>query len=310
MALKQVIEIYDFLERPRLSVAELKRMFVRKGLDASEFETRRIRGDKGETQFVKIRIKGKGRTSKDKHPPVLGIIGRLGGIGARPHKIGLVSDADGAIAALACALKIAELRARGDGLGGDVVVATHLSPRSPIIPHDPVPFMDSPVSMEALNRQEVDPSMEAILSIDTTKGNRVINRRGFAISPTVKDGYILRVSEDLLDIMETVTGRMPVVFPVTTQDITPYGNGIYHLNSILQPATATHAPVVGVALTAETAIPGCATGANQPLDIEMAVRFCVEVAKAFGERRCSFYDEKEFEKLVSLYGRLERFQAV
>jgi len=150
--------------------------------------------------------------------------------------------------------------------------------------------------------------MEAILSIDTTKGNRVINHRGFAISPTVKDGYILRVSEDLLDIMQVVTGRPAVVFPVTTQDITPYGNGVYHLNSILQPATATHAPLAGVAITAEVAVPGCATGASQPLDIESAVRFCVEVAKSFGERKCSFYDEKEFKRMVFLYGPMEKLK--
>jgi len=143
--------------------------------------------------------------------------------------------------------------------------------------------MDAPVAIETMNKYEVDERMEAILSIDTTKGNRIINHRGFAISPTVKDGYILRVSEDLLDIMQIVTGQLPVVFPITTQDITPYGNDIFHLNSILQPATSTHAPVVGVAITAEVAVPGCATGANNCIDIESAARFVVEVAKAFGE---------------------------
>jgi hypothetical protein len=116
------------------------------------------------------------------------------------------------------------------------------------------------------------------------------------------------VSEDLLDIMQAVTGQLPVVLPITTQDITPYGNGLYHLNSIMQPATATHAPVVGVAITTAAAVPGCATGANHPMDIEMAVRFCIEVAKAFGERACSFYDNREFKKLISLYGSLEHLK--
>jgi hypothetical protein len=310
MALKQVIEISDFLETPKADSGELKRIFVGKGLDASEFESRRVKGEGGETQFVKIRIRGRAGASRKRPAPVLGIIGRLGGIGARPHRIGLVSDADGAIGALACALKITEMRARGDALSGDVIVATHLSPRSPIIPHDPVPFMGAPVSMEVMNRFEVDRAMEAILAIDATKGNRVVNHRGFAISPTVKDGYILRISEDLLDIMQNVTGRRPAVFPITIQDITPYGNGLYHLNSIMQPATATHAPVVGVALTAEAAVPGSATGANHPLDIEMAVRFCIEVAKAFGERQCSFYDEREWGRLISLYGPLDRFKTM
>ena len=105
--------------------------------------------------------------------------------------------------------------------------------------------------------------MDAILSVDTTKGNRIINLRGFAISPTVKQGWILRVSEDLLGMMQIVTGRLPAVFAITTQDITPYGNDVYHVNSILQPATATAAPVVGVAITAEVAVPGCGTGASQ-----------------------------------------------
>jgi hypothetical protein len=308
MALKQVMEISDFLERPSIDINEVKNLFVGRGMDALEFESRRVKGQKGETQFVKIFIRGKEGSSRRKKAPTLGIIGRLGGIGARPHRIGLVSDADGAIAALATALKIVEMRGRGDVLSGDIIIATHLSPCSPIIPHEPVPFMDAPVSIGVMNRYEVDPGMEAILSIDTTKGNRIINHRGFAISPTVKDGYIMRVSEDLLEIMQVVTGRLPVVFPVTTQDITPYGNGVYHLNSIMQPATATHAPVVGVAITTEVAVPGCASGANQPLDIESAVRFCVEVAKSFGEKKCSFYDEKEFKRLVLLYGPLEHLK--
>jgi len=310
MALKHVLEIFDLLENPRIDIGALKKALARNGLNPREFESQRVRGKKGETQFIRIRIAGRKGRRKGRPAPTLGIIGCLGGVGARPHKIGLVSDADGAITALAAGLKIAEMRDRGDILDGDVIVTTHLSPRSPIIPHEPVPFMDAPVSMAEMNRHEVDAAMDAILSVDTTKGNRIINVRGFAVSPTVKDGYILKVSEDLLDIMQNVTGRRPVVFPITTQDITPYGNGVYHLNSIMQPATATHAPVVGVAITAEAAVPGCATGANHPLDIEMAVRFCVEVAKAYGRGECAFYDDLEFKRLLELYGPLERFKTL
>ncbi len=331
MSFKQVIEVYELLDTPVIKGDEIKEFFLKRGIDESEIETRKIKEDKGETEFVKITIRGKegiltgrkeGRSKIEKegksevgrsyahNAPTLGIIGRLGGIGARPHKIGLVSDADGAITALAAAAKIAVMRKKGDVLKGDIVVATHLCPRSPIIPHEPVDFMGSPVSLETMNKYEVDERMEAILSIDTTKGNRVINCRGFAISPTLKDGYILRVSEDLLDIMQIVTGKLPVVFPITTQDITPYGNEIYHLNSIMQPATATNAPVVGVAITTEVPVPGCATGANHTVDIEMAVRFVIEVAKAYGERKCSFYDAKEFQRLISLYGSLEHLKTL
>jgi hypothetical protein len=152
--------------------------------------------------------------------------------------------------------------------------------------------------------------MDAILSIDTTKGNRILNQRGFAITPTVKDGYILKISDSLLDIMQVVTGKLPVVLPITMQDITPYGNGIYHLNSLVQPCTATSSPVVGVAITAEVAVPGCASGASHEIDIELASRFVIEVAKYFGRGACNFYNEEEWEKILSLYGSMECFKTL
>ena len=110
--------------------------------------------------------------------------------------------------------------------------------------------------------------------------------------------------------MERVTGRLPVVFPITTQDITPYGNDLYHLNSILQPATATTAPVVGLAITSQVAVPGCGTGANQPLDIELAARFAVEVALDFTRGKCRFYDPEEFQRLLKLYGPMTHLQTL
>jgi hypothetical protein len=325
MVLKQVMDVMELVAGPKIDIEQVKGFFESRGIDESLISFEEIKEDKGATLFVKIRVPGSynntrnprktgtavvGDAAVGEPAPTLGIIGRLGGIGARPHETGFVSDADGAITALAAAAELGRMRAQGDALAGDVIVATHLCPNSPIIPHDPVPFMDAPVSMATMNAKEVDGAMDAILAIDATKGNRVINHRGFAISPTIKDGYILRVSEDLLDIMQNVTGKMPVVFPVTTQDITPYGNGVFHLNSILQPATATSAPVVGVALTAEIPVPGCATGANQWADIEAAARFVVETAKAFTADRCAFYDADEFERLQSLYGSQKHFQTL
>lgn len=308
MALKQVIETYEFLDTPKIKKTEVAQFLNDWGLKKQEIEFKEIKGEKGKTLFVKICIPGKKGKSKGGSSPTLGIIGRLGGIGARPAQLGLVSDADGAVTALAAALKISLMREKGDYLEGDIIISTHLCSRSPIIPHHPVPFMDSPVSIAVMNQYEVDARMEAILSVDTTKGNRIINHRGFAVSPTVKNGYILRVSESLLDIMQSVTGKLPVVFPITIQDITPYGNGVFHLNSIMQPSTATQAPLVGVAITSEVPVPGCATGANHLIDLESAVRFVLEAGKAWGKGKCEFYDKKEFRKLLSLYGPLDHLQ--
>jgi hypothetical protein len=170
--------------------------------------------------------------------------------------------------------------------------------------------MGSPVAFADIGREEVTPDMDAILSVDTTKGNRIAKWRGFAITPTAKEGWLLRVSDDLLTIMEIVTGRTARVCPITTQDITPYGNGIDHINSIMQPCTVTDKPVVGVAITTESTVPGCATGASHPTDIEEVTRFCVEVAKAYGKGSCSFYNEAEWRIIEKKYGALKVLQTL
>lgn len=306
--LRQVIDVHELLDDARVDGEAVAAFLRGKGL--SELRVRRIEGAKGSTDFIRALVPGGSGKASGGRKPTLGIIGRLGGIGARPERIGLVSDADGAVAALACAAKLADMAARGDVLAGDVIVCTHICPNAPTQPHEPVAFMDSPVDMGAMNEQEVDPAMDAILSIDTTKGNRIINHKGFALSPTVKEGYILKPSEDLLDIVEWSSGEMPWVLPLSTQDITPYGNGLFHINSILQPCTVTKAPVVGVAITAVRPVPGCGTGASREVDIEAAARCCLEIAKAFTAGGCAFYDPEEFALLQKLYGSMSRLQTL
>lgn len=310
MSMKYAIEAYELLDSPSVSGERVKEALTEAGVEGKDITVKRVQGPKGHTDFVKVWFHGSQGKRSGGSAPTLGIVGRLGGIGARPERIGLVSDGDGAVSAVAAAMKLGRMASIGDVLKGDVFVSTHICPDAPTRPHDPVPFMDSPINMVIANGEEMSDELDGVLSIDTTRGNRVINHRGFAISPTVKEGYILRTSEDLLSLMASVTGKAPVVFPITTQDITPYGNDLYHLNSIMQPCTATAAPVVGVALTAETAVPGCATGSSQIVDIEEAVRFSIEVAKEFGEGKISLYDEREFQHLLDLYGSMKHLQTM
>jgi len=306
MTLSQTLQVYEALDHAQASGKTVVEMFA--GYARIPVSVSEIHGPKGKTDFVVITVPGSDGKIQGGKAPTLGVVGRLGGIGARPSRIGLVSDADGAIAALATALKLAKMQANGDVLPGDVIVTTHVCPNAPTRPHQPVDFMDSPVATEDINAHEVTGEMDAVLSIDTTKGNRILNYKGYAISPTVKEGYILRVSEDLVRIMEMVSGRPAVTFPITTQDITPYGNGVYHLNSILQPSIATTAPVVGVAIATESVVPGCGTGASHEVDIAGAVKFAVEVAKEFTRGTCQFYDREEYRRLLSLYGSLAHLQ--
>lgn len=308
MAWKQVLDVFEVLDSAYVDGQKVADLLTRNGVE--DVTVTRVHGEKGYTDFVKAVIPGASGKATGGDAPTLGIIGRHGGIGARPEMIGFVSDGDGPLVALSTALKLGVMRGNGDVLPGDVIVTTHICPHAPSRPHYPVPFMGAPVPGSEMNKHEIDDRMDAILSVDTTKGNRIINHRGFAISPTVKQGYILRVSEDLLDVMQTTTGRLPVVFPITMQDITPYGNNVYHLNSILQPATATAAPVVGVAITAEVPVAGSATGATHLDDIDSATRFCLEVSKVFGAGRCRFHDEDEFTHLVKLYGEMTHLQTL
>lgn len=309
MLLKQLMELFDILDDPAAS-GDRVAAYLRRCDPEARITQKTLTGARGHTDLIRVLIPGTRGKTVGGDAPTLGILGRLGGLGARPERIGFVSDGDGALCALAAAAKLLDMHWRGDRLPGDVVVCTHICPDAPTKPHDPVPFMISPLETHEINREEVDGDLDGILCVDTTKGNRVINHRGFAISPTVRAGWILRVSEDLLDIMQTVTGRLPVVFPLTTQDITPYGNDVYHLNSILQPSTATPVPVVGVAITTETAVAGCATGASHFGDIEEAARFLVEASKAYGAGACRLSDDAEFARLLQLYGSMEHLQTL
>ncbi|GKW45300.1 DUF1177 domain-containing protein [Planococcus sp. NCCP-2050] len=306
MALKDTMDVLELLDDSKASGKNVVELF--KDFEFAEATYQTVTGEKGNTDFVKILIKGTEGKAGGGNAPTFGVVGRLGGLGARPARIGFVSDGDGAAAAVTTALKLAKMSVRGDRLPGDVYITTHICPDAPTQPHEPVDFMGSPVDILSMNKYEVLPEMEAVLSIDTTKGNKVINHRGIALSPTVKSGYILKFNNELLRIMEMTTGELPVTFAVTMQDITPYGNDVYHINSILQPAVATQAPVVGLAITAKSAVPGSGTGATHEVDIAQAVRFAIETAKEFTQGQIDFYDRNEFNHLESLYGSMRHLQ--
>ena len=306
MALKQVLDVYEILDDIHVNGEVVTEYAKSKGILDATYT--RVDEGKGPTDFIRLVIPGRNGKLNGGKAPTLGIIGQLGGIGARPERIGFVSDGDGALSAVATAIKLIDMVGKGDQIDGDVIVSTHICPTAPTMPHDPVPFMGSPVDMATNVKLTVDPDMDAILSVDTTKGNRILNKRGFALTPTVKAGYILHISEDLLQIQQTSTGELPCVLALTTQDITPSGNGLYHMNSILQPCCGTDAPVVGVAITTESSVPGCATGATHEVDVAEVVQFCVEAAKEFTAGKCSFYDKDEFEMIQKLYGSMKVLQ--
>jgi hypothetical protein len=139
MALRQVVEVYDLLDSAQIDGQAVAALLNQRGLRA--VEVRRLKDAHGETDFLKIIIPGTNGKDRGGNCRTLGIICHLGGIGVRPHAIGLVSDADGAIAAVATALKLADMGRSGDRLCGDVIITTQICPRAPVHHHDPVSFV-------------------------------------------------------------------------------------------------------------------------------------------------------------------------
>lgn len=300
MLLKELMLMYEALDSSFTSGDKVK--MVLESIGDVDCQVIKVEGERGSTDFIRIKIEGKNGKSKGGNSPTLAIVGRLGGVGARPVITGYVSDGDGALVVLTLAAKLVEMRKNGDFLNGDILISTHVTPSAPCLEHYPVAFMDSPVDMSIMNKYEVFGDFDALISVDTTKGNNIINVNGFAISPTVKDGYILKVSEDLLKVMERTSGKRPNVFAISMQDITPYGNGVYHINSIMQPSVVTDKPVVGLAITSESTIAGNSTEASQAYVLENCARYLLAVSKDFGQGKIEFYDEKEFDILNSKYG--------
>ncbi|MEJ8822506.1 DUF1177 domain-containing protein [Variovorax humicola] len=317
MALQQTLAVYEALDSASANGQTFADMFAPYAAAGVKVTVTTLKNEAPEdprktTDFISILIPGTGGKSQGGSARTLGVVGRNGAAGAWPSRTGMVSDADGPIGALAVALKLAQMKARGDHLRGDVLVTTHVSANASITNNEGIPFMGMPVSSETMNRYQVTPEMDAILSIDASKGNRIVKHRGFAISPTAMQGYILRVAPDLVAIMESTTGQSAVTFPITLQDITPYGNGLYHFNSIMQPHVATQAPVVGVAVTASSVVGGSDSSANHEVDIAEVVRFCIEVGKRFtnddANYGCDFFNLAEWDLMRKRYVDLSVFQ--
>ncbi|KAM9865782.1 hypothetical protein ACIFOC_01406 [Leucobacter aridicollis] len=313
MSLREILEVSDQMDDPRLSGERIAELLRSAGAPGCEITVTGVPYEAPEDtsqlcDFVKVVIPGEQGRIAGGNAPTLGLVGRLGAQQAQPERIGYVSDADGSIVAIAAALRLLRLVAAGAKLRGDIIATTHIATHVSITPREPVDFMGTPVSSERMNEFEVDDRMDAILSFDTSKGNRLINHRGVAISPTAKAGYLLPVSPDLVTALEYATGEPARTFPLAQQDITPYGNGYRHFNSIMQPTIATAAPVVGVALTARAVVPGSSTGASYEGPLLDATRFAVEVAKSYTRGEIAFYDHDEYAALTAQYGELAAFQ--
>lgn len=290
---------YDLLSRYDSKSAAVLALLRKNGLEHVSINRAEVEG--GHSDFLRILIPGFAGKSAGKSAPTIGVIGRLSGIKLQNQPLSLVSDADSAIAAIALALNLAALRQSGNGPMGDVIITTQLALQSSSAAHFPAALTASPVGTDAALRMEVDAEMDAVISISVARATNWVNNDGIAITPTVKGKLILPPSDKLLYLMETITGRRPVVFPLTSYDLTPVGNGLYHANTMMQPALVTDSPVVGVALTSANLVPGITPRHNALIDVEQAIRFVLEVILGFTAGEISLYNQEEFNRAEDIF---------
>ncbi|MFO7942105.1 MAG: DUF1177 family protein, partial [Bacillota bacterium] len=112
MILRHVLDIADLLDGASVDGDQVRSHFSNRGLQTVEVET--VRGEEGSTDFVRLTLVGSEAASRGGDAPTLGVVGRLGGVGARPAQIGLVSDAHGAICALIVASKLLSMQKAGE----------------------------------------------------------------------------------------------------------------------------------------------------------------------------------------------------
>src|SRR6218665_2510996 len=117
MTMKQTLDIYELLDGANVDGKEIKAMFAPFAAQGVEVTVTTVANEEDATRttdFIRILIPGRNGATSGVTAPTIGLIGRCGAMGARPHRIGLVSDADGVLAALVCALKMAPMNANTD----------------------------------------------------------------------------------------------------------------------------------------------------------------------------------------------------
>ncbi|MDO4565640.1 MAG: DUF1177 family protein [Clostridia bacterium] len=289
---KEIVAAYDLLSRHDASGETVARYLMDHGVE--HVTVRRVGTGSAYSDFLRIVIPGLTGRARGMSSPTLGVAGRLGGIKLENQPLSLISDADGAIVAIALALKLASLCATKTGPLGDVIITTQIALSSSSRAHKPAALALSAVDIKTACAYEYDENMDALLSITVCRATRWVNTDGIAVTPTVMGGLILPPSEDLLSILETVSSRSAVVFPITNYDLTPDGNGLYHINSIMQHSLIADCPVVGVALTSSGLVPGVTLRHNDLSDAELAMQFALEVAFGFTAGNVTLYDKDEF----------------
>src|SRR6218665_2152874 len=109
MTMKQTLDIDERRDGADVDGKEIKSMFAPLAAQGVEVTVTTVANEEDATRttdFIRILISGRNGATSGGTAPTIGLIGRCGARRARPHRIGLVSDADGFLAALVRALTL------------------------------------------------------------------------------------------------------------------------------------------------------------------------------------------------------------
>ena len=107
MLIRQVLDLFDLLDSPKASGKLIREYFL--ALGAEDVRVTVLGSGDKTTDCICIFVRGENGKASGGKAPTLAILGRLGGVGARPERIGFVSDGDGCLAALAAGAKLVDM---------------------------------------------------------------------------------------------------------------------------------------------------------------------------------------------------------
>lgn len=298
--LKQGIEVLDLLTSAEVNGTMLVEYL--NSLGSCEAQVECVCGLNGSYKTLKVTITGTDGAISGGGSPTLGFVGQVGDQASSQSKNERIPDYIGTSIVLLTATKILQMNKSGNALRGDVILSAQISSNT-------ATSENTTLQKEVPTHTEVSQFMDAVISIGSYKREKVGYHKGIAISPTVKEGYILKLSDDLWALAKKNTDVLPISLPLSQQDIIPRETGLPQAHTILQPSRATSAPVVGIGIQNEKASgQGLETCFSER--IESTGRFLATVATAFTNGECSFFDEQEFTLLRTSYGDMSHFQHI
>lgn len=301
MRTPEIIELADLLSQNDFGSNEL--VDYLKSVGPADAEIQLVHTVDSSIEILKVIIKGTEGAFSGGTRPTLGIVSQLSNCKSTIEGIGCIDMNAGVFSVLVAAYELLHITKTEGGILGDVMFAVFIG-------SDVTPKLRALISFLSDNSFGISQHMDAVLSVGTSKFFERENDGSIAVSPTVKEGYILKISDDILDVFSRQSNQAIEALTITQQDIIPTEKGMTQRTNLLQPSTKTSAPVVGISIGSSAALSNEDGRVVSLKDIGRIATGCLDIARSYGANECVFYDEEEFTELRVSYGNMSHFQGI